>query len=197
MRLAIAIVLVALVVPTGAFNVAAAGGQSEGIKVHGDWTIEIREPNGTLVNRHEFKNSLIAGGANSGNQLLAKLLGKTETALEWQVLIANGQDAAGGPCSDTNFVFGFVTRCHIIPANSTLWNIFGPVTKTLVVNSTSAGTLELSGTVTAARAGAISVVETYVRGNPSVYSFTSRALPSAIMVAAGQIIQVKVVISFS
>src|SRR5215470_17852538 len=35
-----------------------AGGTQEGIKVHGDWTIVIRNQDGTVASRHEFKNAL-------------------------------------------------------------------------------------------------------------------------------------------
>lgn len=35
-------------------------GKHEGIKVHGHWTIEVRDPNGTLVTHREFENSLVS-----------------------------------------------------------------------------------------------------------------------------------------
>ena len=35
-----------------------AGGMGEGIKVHGRWTIEVRNPDGSLASRHEFQNDL-------------------------------------------------------------------------------------------------------------------------------------------
>ena len=35
------------------------GAQKEGIKVHGHWTIDIRNPDGTLAQHHEFENALI------------------------------------------------------------------------------------------------------------------------------------------
>jgi len=35
------------------------GATTEGIKVHGRWTIEVREPDGTVVERREFENALI------------------------------------------------------------------------------------------------------------------------------------------
>src|SRR2546423_15522419 len=40
-------------------------GQQEGIKVHGHWTIEVRNPDGTLVTHREFENALTSLGAYS------------------------------------------------------------------------------------------------------------------------------------
>ena len=37
-------------------------GTSEGIQVHGDWTIAVHDPDGTLVERREFKNALTIHG---------------------------------------------------------------------------------------------------------------------------------------
>jgi len=39
-----------------------AGGKNEGIKVHGHWVLEIKNPDGSLASRHEFENSLVPGG---------------------------------------------------------------------------------------------------------------------------------------
>jgi hypothetical protein len=38
-------------------------GQSDGIKVHGHWTIEVRNPDGTLAKHSEFENSLATPSA--------------------------------------------------------------------------------------------------------------------------------------
>ena len=34
------------------------GGTHEGVKVHGHWMIEVKEPNGKLISHTEFENSL-------------------------------------------------------------------------------------------------------------------------------------------
>src|SRR5579862_760999 len=41
---------------------APSGGPSEGIKVHGHWTIDVRNPDGSLSSHSEFDNHLSAGG---------------------------------------------------------------------------------------------------------------------------------------
>ena len=82
-----AVALLALVL--GSQPAARAGsdspqpsGPSEGIKVHGDWTIEIRNPDGTVASRHVFKNALVPGG---GDTALARLLGRTLAPFHWRV----------------------------------------------------------------------------------------------------------------
>jgi hypothetical protein len=39
-------------------------GSQQGIKVHGHWTIEVRDPDGKPVSHREFENSLMSGGKN-------------------------------------------------------------------------------------------------------------------------------------
>jgi hypothetical protein len=54
-----------------------------GIKIHGHWVLEVKNPDGTVVNRREFNNSLVTGSTCSvagtcayvsGDQLIAALL---------------------------------------------------------------------------------------------------------------------------
>ena len=54
-------------------------GLSEGIQVHGDWVIEVSDPDGNLVERREFRNAL-AVGPGHGGALVANLL-KGETTI--------------------------------------------------------------------------------------------------------------------
>jgi len=39
--------------------VSESGSESEGIKVHGDWTVEVTNPDGSLATRKQFANTLI------------------------------------------------------------------------------------------------------------------------------------------
>jgi hypothetical protein len=48
--------------------VSESGSGSEGIKVHGDWTVEVRNPDGSLAVKRQFANKFI------GQQLVAGLL---------------------------------------------------------------------------------------------------------------------------
>jgi hypothetical protein len=52
-----------------------------GIKIHGHWVLELKNPDGKVVNRREFNNSLVTGGnTTSGDQLIAALLSGNATA---------------------------------------------------------------------------------------------------------------------
>lgn len=65
---------------------SAPKGQSEGIKVHGHWTIEVRDPDGKVATRREFENSL-ANSLGGGAALLTAMLGRTVTTGSWQVFL--------------------------------------------------------------------------------------------------------------
>jgi len=54
---------------------SSAEPKGEGIKVHGHWVLELKNPDGKLVERREFNNSLVTGGgALSGDQALAAVI---------------------------------------------------------------------------------------------------------------------------
>lgn len=64
-----------------------------GIKVHGRWTIVVRNPDGSVASRHEFENSLQLDGAT----LLPAVLGGFATP--GSMVIALGAQSSGGACS--------------------------------------------------------------------------------------------------
>lgn len=45
---------------------SGSSGRNEGIKVHGHWTIEVRDPDGRLAAHREFENSLAPSGRPVG-----------------------------------------------------------------------------------------------------------------------------------
>jgi hypothetical protein len=178
------VVLAAVVAaPAAAAEQKATG---DGIRVHGDWTIQIRNPDGSLASRYEFTNALVPG---QGDLLLARLLGRTSTAFTWRVDIGDGT-VAGGPCLPPTTP-PLALPCFVgEPA--------------LTVTVTPWGTVELSGSVTADRTASVARVTTTVTALATgedhfaeVLSFSQKQLPSSIPVIQGQIIQVKVVFSFS
>jgi hypothetical protein len=79
--------------PAVASNLRGAGGQ-EGIKVHGDWTIVIRGPDGTEVARHEFKNRI----ASTGMQMLVQAMDRDVSFGRWKVALMSTPPAGGGAC---------------------------------------------------------------------------------------------------
>jgi hypothetical protein len=199
----------------------------QGIKVHGHWTIEVRNPDGTLIRHVEFENSLSAG---QGNVILSQILARRATVSHWQIVLLPLIGA--GPCLDSG---GNPISCIIAEpepngacpsSNSGLTcpasNVFPTLnTPTLDGNSN----LVLSGQATAAMNSNVGTVGTSLHiCNPtispnaapcpgttgqSIVGFTeaiattgpgiptSPTFNSPIPVSPGQVIAVTVVISFS
>ena len=164
--------------------------RGDGIKVHGHWAIDVRNPDGTLSSHNEFENALINGG-----QALAVILSKAAPVGVWRVRLLAGD----GVCTDDG-VRRYV--CSISePAD-----VFGdprwvfPNLQLSAPRDSSGqllGTLELTGNATVSFAGSIDYVEAIVQ-NPSVFvSFSGKSLATPIEVAPGQTIHVRLTYSFS
>ena len=197
--------MIATILVLSALGVAAPSAQQqEGIKVHGDWVIEVRNPDGSLVNRYEFKNALVG----AGHTVLSRLLARTGSSGGWQVLLSD--DAQQNPCK-TGTSRAPCMSGEVPPTTNTE---FGWVFNTLQVGNpqTPAGPdttkVQLSGTVTASFDGSIQQVTTALHSctpdtlpvacdRGSTFDFSSRVLAAPIAVAAGQIVQFKVIFSFS
>jgi hypothetical protein len=167
---AIAVVLVFV----GSFAYA----QGDSIKVHGAWTIELRNPDGTVAARHQFNNALVPQGGG----FLARLLGGTQTVTEWAVTLSSRVgETVCAPAScflRQNPAAGQPGLTVEVPAT-------GP----------NAGLLVMRGTVTADTTGIIqSVVTQQVQAQ---LPFSEKFLAPTIPVTAGQVITVTVVFSFS
>lgn len=192
--------------PTKAMPTSPSGGPKEGIKVHGNWTIYIRNADGTLVSHHEFKNALtISGGA-----LLGRFLQRTHKPGEWVISLAS-EVAHLNPC-EVNIagpmpcgIYESTTQLSTSEASGqfntlTISSEGGPNTNRTV----------LAGSAKARKNGVIDNVATLLINSCPVDSqgvcngsgagnelFTRTTLATPINVVAGQIIQVKMVISFS
>jgi hypothetical protein len=186
------------------------GAHNEGIKVHGRWTVDIRNPDGSLVSHNEFENSLSSGGAG----LLPQLLARKVNLAFWQVILVSvkpagyvGGDGAGnvGVC-DYNGDTSKLYPCYIAePGSANIANSgygFLNLTVSVPTSGANAGALVLAGNAKAALAGAVSTVKTWAifkdsGGNLSGGEITSHDLAQPINVQPGQSIDVTVVISFS
>lgn len=202
-RLWARVVSVALAVVLGTAAAGGAsepgGGQAEGITVHGHWTIEVRNADGSLGSRREIENELVVmvGG---GGSLLAGLLANFYSDPIWQISLYGPNTT--GPCSHEGSPLPW--PCHITEARSPFSGT--EFSRNLVLNlplqgmaQTPVGTLEMSGSTTAARDSTLVLVgsEYYVQARNDFGGFTAKALEPGIPVRAGQVIQVKVVFSFS
>ena len=171
--------------PAGELAEAGAGGHHEGIKVHGHWAIEVRNPDGSVSEKREFENALGSNGAS----FLARLLGREEgSGFRWWVRLTSSNP----PCEGST---GLIGGCLIEepgdpqPAG---YYIFANLAVEV-----SGGELVLSGNAVAQRDGTVSSVSTqivYSLGGSGPFTGTSIA---PINVLAGQSILVTVTISFS
>lgn len=165
------------------------GGPNEGIKVHGRWTIDVRNPDGSLVSHHEFENAFAShlGAATFMNGVLSR----TKRVGNWQIALA------GTPACYANNA-----PCWIVEPGTPIEG--GVLTVTTPTSGPNAGKFVLSGSTTAPRAAQISIVQTGTDDCPpagtciaSSFGFTQKELAAPIDLAEGQIIQVTVAISFS
>ena len=183
---------------------SSADGSHQAIKVHGHWTIEVRNPDGSLATRRDFENSLTAGG---GAYVLSTLLGRTNLIGQWGIDLRGG---TAGPCPGS--VNNTLGDCIIEESGGPITGsgVFQTLTIAPVSNASGIYSLQLSGNVTATATTQISAVQTFLNvcpgGGPSCpatttiglgYLFSQAILSTGINVSSGQVIQVTVVFSFS
>jgi hypothetical protein len=151
----------------------APKGPSEGIKVHGHWIIEVRNPDGKVVTHREFENSL---SFEFGGVLLTAVLGRQNSVGAWAIAMdAPLAPASPSLCTNTNQAANLaltagsgVGGCtlaesngqYILPctdANGCFPNLLSP---TVALNSSQVAVLTLTGQMTAEQAGTIGQVAT-------------------------------------
>ncbi|MDP2391317.1 MAG: hypothetical protein Q8N52_13390 [Acidobacteriota bacterium] len=191
-----------LLVPAAA---QPASAQDEGIKVHGEWVLEVRNPDGTLAMRAEFQNAL----TSAGRAFLPRVLAGERRVGRWGVLIAGTGDLCTSPelgwdADDSlslNFPESSARRedCALYDNN---------IPKFGLTVSSVGGAIVLSGAVTIDGGGTVTHVatnyldcSTIADGCPwgpmASGAFSRRQLPQPISVSSGQVVQVTVRISFS
>jgi len=161
----------------------APAGPQEGIKVHGHWTVIVRNADGSVDSRHEFENSINDGGKGL---LLNMLTGSLYTV---QALPPVWQLKIGGPaCAQQQ------TGYCLLPVQPQL----------------NHGQVEMTGTFKMATAGQITSVATEITNTIGPHHdplhFSSRDLtqpdatgqtPASINVQAGQNVDFTVDISIT
>ncbi len=181
----------------------APGAPQEGIKVHGHWTITVKNPDGSISSRHEFENSL------QQTAPLASILSRTVTTGSWQVLLDKAPGSTNqSPCQTFP---GAPTYCAIIEPNGAEQAATSQQWLNLTVQL-AGSTVVLGGTITSQLGGEIGNVTTLLgtceatatladcatRRQPvALVNFTAHTLTSPIILQPGQIAQISVVISFS
>jgi hypothetical protein len=211
--------------PKESQGVAPAKPGGEGIRVHGHWVIDVKNPDGSLAEHREFDNSLVTGQNGGGDTLLVGLISGA--------LVPGGYTIQIGGFSGT---CGPGTSCSAQTSNissPTLTANFPDATSN--VSSTAPPSFVLAGSFTSTYTGTLNSVATgytiCLGGNaipptlpsfplPTVpevnispsqcfsanadlayenYSstFTATTLTSPMPVTSGQLVQVTVTISFS
>jgi hypothetical protein len=184
-------------------------GPAEGIKIHGHWSIVIRNLDGSVASRNEFENALTTGNG-SGNAALSQFLARQYAVGTWQISFGSAGNSSQDVCRTGP---GAPVICFLVEPTSSSSGpyIFPDLTVQVANSGTSAFSITLSGTAKAAAAGAISNVATNLgacaksvgpgacagQAESTTFTFTSHALTTPISVQAGQSIDVTVVLTFA
>lgn len=149
------------------------GGPHEGIKVHGHWVIEVKNPDGSLVSHSEFENSLSAGAIS-----LSEIMSRQFSAGFWSVILALSQSAQNGgeapACTATTAATSGASACLLTESQVSLTtgvlvdivNLAGCTSTSNCSNSLQIAytspnaSFTIGGSVTAAQAGYIDSVST-------------------------------------
>lgn len=185
----------------------AARGAQEGIKVHGHWTVELRNPDGSVATHREFENQL------SSPLGLASILARQVSVGFWNIAVYPASicgNTNGAGCSIvepgfTSFAANSsnlsvtVSGNNLVFAGTFLASGGGTITFVQTDNSPCPPTVAPS---TACQIGGFSPIN-FGFGASGGFIFTSRAFdglsgdPQPITVNAGQTVAVTVTISFS
>lgn len=99
-----AIALVTTACGSGVNETAGSDGSNEGIQVHGHWTLDIYNEDGSLDESHEFENAL----TEQGKRILGVVLAKTQVLGSWEIRADGFSDT---PCRDDHFDPDIPTYC--------------------------------------------------------------------------------------
>lgn len=195
-------VVAAMAIAAHAQTPPAPAGPTEGIKVHGHWTIDIKNADGTLASHHEFENAFV------NPEMLANILMGGNTPGGWRIRLASNNNAADMPCGPSKPCL--IRQPHAVPANYEGESTNLAVSLVLPAAPTPSAVLHFDGSITAGqgspRIAAVTSQLSICSGftapsqclNPSyVVDITEHLLAAPITVAPGQIIQVTVDITIS
>jgi hypothetical protein len=180
-------------------------GVGEGIQVHGDWVIEVRNSDGSVAERREFANAL----QPTGKWFLIGTLARQFSPGVWAIQLRD-DEVGPFPCEGGNVV-GQIPHCVIRePISSFMDSLEGVHFPTLTISTTvndPVFELELQGNFDAVSDGSIDEVQTFQCWNSpaavdpgtcnNIQMVTGTNLQTPVDVLAGQQVLVTVRISFS
>ena len=157
-------------------------GAQQGIKVHGHWVIDVRNPDGSLAQHHEFENSMVDLGFN-----LTTLLAGTATVGEPVIFLSSGGVNATfcgyQYCYMSEYSNGQFTKLNNSGAGCpTPSACVATLVPTVVTTGTSPNftySLKLSAQITASQAGSITSVGTLFWNCATSGSTLSNSAPSS------------------
>jgi len=180
----------------------------QGIKVHGHWIIDVKNPDGTLAQHRDFENSLVGS-----NDILGFLYG-SEVPSDFAIYFLGTTN----PCNVANgYYCDIVHNLTVLPASARCGVDYCVTGLTITPTFGNSPSLVLAGNMTATQAGNIIVVGTFIGicGTPTATKTTTSAATCAagtngygygaltqanitsVPITSGQIIQVSVTITFS
>ena len=174
-------------------------GPQDGIKVHGHWSIVIKNPDGSVASRQEFDNALISSGAD----MLAQLLARSTSTGGWGISVlpsTPGGSSCGGNLPCVVIEPGIATGVVSVSSNLTVAYSPNPSRTTLQgsYQATSAGDIAQVSTLLGACPPSLAPSACPSSSNNSGQGgFSSRTLTTPIPVQSGQIVQLTVTFTFS
>jgi hypothetical protein len=181
--------------PAASAGRSAPKGEQEGIKVHGHWIVEVRNPDGKVASHTEFENSYLIG-----DEGLPVFLSRTRTLGEWGIVLGNSSPSLS-PCTAALATPFTGTTNSVINAPLCVISESGPAiegenlnglalctpangscSQNLTVGLNTTGALPavgLSGSLLATNPGTINQVETIVSACGTALSSTACATETA------------------
>lgn len=163
--------------------------------MHGDWTIVVRNPDGSIASTHHFENSIASGGPSFFATLMARQAG----TFFWIVRLDN-------LCGAASNLQACVLAESALANDTVLSNGFGgALTPSLTISNPRTGPhaykFVMSGSLTSSNTGQIGRVGTeWISQNGAsdlIGEVTGTTFQTPVSVQAGQTIDVTVVIGFS
>ncbi len=177
--------------------IESTGAQSQGIQIHGDWTITVSDSDGREVSSRSFRNALLTSGAFLLTRLLSQSLEFDRTESSWHILVSTTGTIDNAECNvqlgvpfAENPQFGSATQASVSDESTTF-----SLERDLKLPATCIGgaSYRISEVWSAAQFAVKSGSLLIGVG----YPFTKKTLDTPIDVLPGQVVSLSVTFSFS
>jgi hypothetical protein len=150
----------------------------QGMKVHGHWVINVLNPDGTLVQHHEFENSL----ESAAQGFMVGLLSGYMVPGDWMIVL--GPQTGNGACINTFNYCGLIHNAATFPAQGYCGNYYCTGSTLSYAYNFGADfggpySIVLTGSITANQTGTIGTVYTILNTCANI-GFSTTVDPSSI-----------------